>query len=117
MRILHTVDAVLEVARWVGLLARGVAAYRLLPAASPSPAAPSGQRSDVPAHTVAEPRRTFTGLPCYAHRGHPGERRLYHRPQRAVKPRAVLRCGGRPCSTERPSGQDIDEDDDENLKG
>src|SRR2546428_13397303 len=32
---------------------------------------PSGLRSDTPALTVAEPRRTCTGLPCYARRGHP----------------------------------------------
>lgn len=48
------------------------------PAASPSPANTlSGIRSDAPSLTVAEPRRICTGLPCYAHRGHPRRSRLY----------------------------------------
>src|SRR5882672_1048151 len=34
--------------------------------------------SDAPSLTVAEPRRTCTGLPCYARRGHPRRRSLYH---------------------------------------
>src|SRR5262245_16203971 len=56
---------------WVGLLARRVGLDA--PAvASPSPALrPSGTRSDAPSLTVAEPRRTCTGLPCHAPHGHP----------------------------------------------
>jgi hypothetical protein len=42
-------------------------------------------RSDVPALTVAEPRRTCTGLPCYAPRGHPRRPRLYHSRRAGVK--------------------------------
>ena len=34
---------------------------------------------------MAEPRRTFTGLPCYAPRGHPSESGLYHPRSCAVK--------------------------------
>ena len=48
-------------------------------------------RSGEPSLTVAGPRRTCTGLPCYAHRGHPKQRqRLYHAPPRVSRIRLVI---------------------------
>ena len=53
----------------------------------PRSVGPSGHRSDVPALTVAEPRRICTGLPCYAPRGHPRQTSLisFGRPAAQVR--------------------------------
>ncbi len=59
---------------WVGLLARREQATgwcRCVSLHLPRPAGRVVVRSDAPSLTVAGPRRTCTGLPCYAPRGHP----------------------------------------------